>query len=80
MAEAESATSFGSLSEFLDTLPLKPCPSTPQNRYFCTLCERLNKSIAQRCDYSKIKLEGAVGDDEEGGESTLKFQPLLPNP
>jgi hypothetical protein len=76
MAEAESV-SFGSLAEFLDTLPIKPCPATPQNRYYCTVCERLNKSIAQRCDYSKIKVEGPLGEVEEGSEGTLKFQPLL---
>ena len=76
MAEAESV-SFGSLAEFLDTLPTKPCPTTPQNRYYCSVCERLNKSIAQRCDYSKIKEEGMIGGLEEGSEGSLKFEPLL---
>jgi hypothetical protein len=72
MAEAMSQTSYETLNEFLDSLPTKPCPSTPGNRYFCTVCERLNKSIAARCSYSNIETTGEV---KEGGTST-QFIPL----
>jgi hypothetical protein len=53
----------------------KPCPATPQNRYYCTVCERLNKSIAKRCDYSKIKIEGSDETVDEDADDTI-FQPL----
>jgi len=73
MAEAISQTYYNTLSEFLDSLPTKPCPSTPSNRYFCTVCERLNKSIAARCSYSNMQTAGEI--KEEGGTST-QFIPL----
>jgi len=73
MAEAISQTYYNTLSEFLDSLPTKPCPSTPSNRYFCTVCERLNKSIAARCSYSNMQTTGEI--KEEGGTST-QFIPL----
>jgi hypothetical protein len=76
MPQAENQTSFNSLEEFLDTLPIRPCPATPQNRYYCTVCERLNKSIAARCDYSKVNPGTELGAGGASAESPPKFLPL----
>jgi hypothetical protein len=37
------------LNNFLDTLPQTPCSDPPTSRYFCTICERLNKSVQKNC-------------------------------
>jgi hypothetical protein len=75
MAEAATQASYGTLAEFLDSLPTSPCPSYPENRYYCSVCERLNKSTASRCGYSKLPdtdnaLLGAEGD------KSIQFQAL----
>lgn len=79
MVEATSEATFGSLSDFLDSLPIQPCPTYPQNRYYCSVCERLNKVTARRCQYSKLKSieEGGAGADESTAEDgTIKFVPM----
>jgi hypothetical protein len=65
MAEAATQISSGSLADFLDTLPTSPCPANPQNRYYCTVCERLNKSIAARCKYSNVQGADALISGQE---------------
>ena len=79
MVEATSEANFGSLSDFLDSLPTQPCPTYPRNRYYCSVCERLNKVTARRCQYSKLKSKEASGaaDDEGTAEDrTIKFVPM----
>jgi uncharacterized membrane protein YidH (DUF202 family) len=44
------------LRKFLDNLPSKPCKTRPEPR-LCKICVRLNKNVASRCPFSKIKLE-----------------------
>jgi hypothetical protein len=63
MAEAATDAYPGhmTLAEFLDTLPRTPCEQIPQNKYFCTVCERLNKGVAARCRYSKVEGEAGAG-------------------
>ena len=46
------------LRKFLDNLPSKPCKTRPEPR-LCKICVRLNKNVASRCPFSKIKLEKA---------------------
>ena len=46
------------LRKFLDNLPSKPCKTRPEPR-LCKICVRLNKNVASRCLFSKIKLEKA---------------------
>jgi hypothetical protein len=63
------------LAEFLDTLPRTPCEQTPQNKHFCTVCERLNKGVAARCKYSKV--EDEEGADQSGVDSgSVDFIPV----
>ena len=76
MPQAGNQTSFDSLEDFLDTLPTRPCPATPQNRYYCTVCERLNKSIAARCDNSKLESGIEPGAEGVSSESPPKFLSL----
>lgn len=44
------------LRKFLDNLPSEPCKIRPDPR-LCKICVRLNKKVASRCPFSKIKLE-----------------------
>ena len=73
MAEAVGEAGLGSLEKFLDTLPRKPCDDEPRNKYYCTVCERLNKPVASRCKYSSVEpLPGSAGVGESG-KGTLEF-------
>jgi hypothetical protein len=45
------------VSEFLDALPKEPCDTPPATRYFCTVCERLNKPVQSRCKLYKSRME-----------------------
>jgi len=45
------------LSEYLDELPVTPCEDPPTSRYFCTVCERLNKSVQSQCRIYKSRSE-----------------------
>ncbi len=74
MVEASAEHTFGNLEEFLDTLPTTPCPSLPMNRYYCTVCERVNKAIALHCQYSKLKDMSEEG--KEGVATSIQFLPL----
>jgi hypothetical protein len=79
MVEATSEANFGSLSDFLDSLPTQPCPTYPQNRYYCSVCERLNKATARRCQYSKLKsIEdvGATSGESAAEDGNIKFVPM----
>lgn len=71
MAEASAEPAYNTLSDFLDTLPTQPCKSPPVNRYYCTVCARLKKPVAIRCEYSKYKGEGIV--TSEGSDDTIQF-------
>ncbi len=74
MVEATAQAGFGPLEEFLDTLPVQPCKVHPENRYYCTVCERLNKSVAGRCSYSKLELEaGSSGSAISGSDEPTQF-------
>lgn len=55
------------LTDFLDSLPKEPCDSPPTTRYFCTVCERLNKSVERRCTLYSSRVD-AVGLGKEPGE------------
>ncbi len=44
------------LRKFLDNLPSKPCKTRPDPG-LCKICVRLNKKVASRCPFSKMKLE-----------------------
>jgi hypothetical protein len=67
MAETAVGSAHIRLSEFLDTLPRRPCEVQPQNKHYCTICERLNRGVATRCKYSSIKddteLDGSPSPD-----------------
>ncbi len=74
MLDASGQPFTGTLEEFLDSLPTQPCPETPSNRYYCTVCERLNKSIASRCQYSKLEHSAQESEGDQG--DTIKFLPM----
>jgi hypothetical protein len=67
MADAAAEAAYTSLEDFLDTLPRKPCEPSPMNRYYCTVCERLNKGVAARCKNSKIEIDQKEIKEGEGG-------------
>ena len=72
--EATAGTTYNSLETFLDTIPKRPCDNQPSNRYYCTVCERLNKPIAERCQYSKLKND--MTQVLKKDETDLQFIPV----
>lgn len=86
MALRTSDLMMKELSSFLDTLPKKPCDSPPTTRYFCTVCERLNKPVQSRCSQYKSRIEdvglGAkpsdadfdAEDGEQKDEGSVEFK------
>lgn len=73
------------LRKFLDNLPSKPCKTRPDPR-LCKICVRLNKNVASRCPFSKIKLEKTKLFEEprieviRAREKIQVLEPLLPSP
>jgi hypothetical protein len=73
------------LRKFLDSLPSKPCKTRPDPR-LCKICVRLNKNVASRCPFSKIKLEKTKLFEEprieviRAKEKIPVLEPLLPSP
>lgn len=73
------------LRKFLDNLPSKPCKTRPDPR-LCKICVRLNKNVASRCPFSKIKLEKTKLFEEPRIEvirargKIQVLEPLLPSP
>ena len=74
MAEAAAKAAYESLEEFLDTLPKTPCEATPINRYYCTVCERLNKGVANRCSYSTLTPDSDSSQHVEGSTGAAQVQ------
>ncbi len=73
------------LRKFLDSLPSKPCKTRPDPR-LCKICVRLNKNVASRCPFSKIKIEKTSLFEEprieviRAREKIQVLEPLLPSP
>lgn len=73
------------LRKFLDNLPSKPCKTRPDPR-LCKICVRLNKNVASRCPFSKIKIEKTSLFEEprieviRAREKIQVLEPLLPSP
>lgn len=73
------------LRKFLDNLPSKPCKTSPDPR-LCKICVRLNKNVASRCPFSKIKIEKTSLFEEprieviRAKEKIPVLEPLLPSP
>jgi hypothetical protein len=74
MADSAAGAASSSLAQFLDTLPRTPCDVTPQNRYYCTICERLNKGVAARCKYSDLESDKEIGTHKiEGSDKSVGY-------
>jgi len=59
------ASSVYDLREFLDKMPSAPCVPKKEDPIFCSLCERLNPSVAQACKSGKQIVSTPVVDVEE---------------
>jgi hypothetical protein len=81
MALHKSELMMQELNDFLDTLPKTPCDESPTSRYFCTVCERLNRSVQKRCSVYKSRMDevglsadrpddifGLEGDEKESSD------------
>ncbi|PKK81860.1 MAG: hypothetical protein CVT47_00235 [Thermoplasmata archaeon HGW-Thermoplasmata-2] len=58
----EETVSQDKLRMVLDYLPCTPCLKMPseEQRYLCTVCNRLNRTVARKCLFAKERIESAV--------------------
>ena len=50
---------YGSIREFLDTLPHQPCIWQPENQNICVTCLRINEPVARVCSVWSQALDNA---------------------
>ncbi|MEM2899412.1 MAG: hypothetical protein QXT63_01345 [Thermoplasmata archaeon] len=60
------------LREFLDKMPAVPCEPKKDDALLCSLCERLNPTVAQACKSGKKITVASVASEEEPKETKPK--------
>jgi hypothetical protein len=77
MADIKSVTVLNELQDFLDKLPVKPCPDNPPHSDFCTVCKRLNREVAGSCKYSGFEIDAEKTESiPEPEPESVEFKPV----